>query len=86
MKKILLALMLVGSLQAAEIEVTLKFESERAAKDWIIWYLDGGGEQVANFFVGDWKWNRLCLYQSEPIFDGCEGVNGGKKTTDRDFN
>lgn len=45
--------MLMLAVQANAYEVTLKFDSKEQAEKWVIWYLDGGGEQIADFYAND---------------------------------
>lgn len=36
-----------------KVAVRLLFDSSEHLEDWLNWYLDGGGEQVAHFYVND---------------------------------
>lgn len=53
MKKLLITLLL--AVQANAYEVTLQFPSKQDAKSWVVWYLDGGGEQIADYYVNDFN-------------------------------
>ena len=57
MKKLLIILLL--AIQANAYEVTFKFENKEEAKKFVIWYLDGGGEQISSFNAEDWNINSL---------------------------
>lgn len=38
----------------ASTELTLKFDCEKAKQEWITWYLDKGGEDLAGYYVVSW--------------------------------
>ncbi len=36
------------------MKITLEFDTEQAYKNFIVWWLDGGGEQYLNFNTTSW--------------------------------
>lgn len=57
---------LLMALQANAYQVTLKFKNKEEARQWVVWYLDGGGEQSSDFYAND--------------FDITDVINGDGRT------
>lgn len=58
MKLLILCTLLLAS-QVNAYELKLKFASKRDAKAWVVWYLDGGGEQVSDYYANTWNIENL---------------------------
>jgi excisionase family DNA binding protein len=57
MKKIMLLLVVLLTslgINAKEKTIILEFENVYAKQDWLVWYLDKGGEELSGFLVKDW--------------------------------
>ena len=84
MKKLLITLLL--AVQANAYEITLKFPSKYDAEKWVVWYLDGGGEQIADYYANDWNvqdFTRSCgtrpylfLVREKEFLSGNTTTNG----------
>ena len=59
MKKLLLLSLVLLASQANAYEITLKFKCKEEAKQWVVWYLDGGGEQSSDYYASDFQLNNL---------------------------
>jgi hypothetical protein len=39
----------------ANSELILKFKNKKEKEEWIMWYLDGGGEDQSGYYVMTWN-------------------------------
>ena len=62
MKLLFVALLLGFSAMAyAKEMITLEFETIASKNAWVVWYLDGGGEDHSRFTVESWDWDTMRL-------------------------
>jgi len=54
----------------ANSELILKFKNEQEKKEWMTWYLDGGGEDFSEFYVMSWDELVFHLENDEPEKSG----------------
>lgn len=63
--KLLILLTMLLAIRANAYDLTLKFSSKEEARQWVVWYLDGGGEQSADFYATDFNVQNLMTNEGQ---------------------
>ena len=72
-KFILIVIMFLASMgiNAKEKTIILEFESVYNKQEWLVWYLDKGGEELSGFLIKDW-YGPVFELQKDPLHKGAK--------------
>lgn len=66
MNKIFISTLLFFTINNAfSYDLTLKFKTKKEAQEWAIWYLDGGGEQIAEYSAVNFNIKKLMTNEGQ---------------------